>query len=74
MTMLADFIAWNQPVSGNWSASQNWSHYISGVPGVQPTSSDAVGISISGTYVVTLDIPAEVRSLDLGAYGADLGT
>jgi len=70
--IIPDFIAWNQPVSGNWSASQNWSHYPSGDP--EPTSSDDVRISESGTYVVTLDIPAEVRSLDLGAYGADLGT
>jgi hypothetical protein len=54
-------VSWVNAVSGNWSDASKWS--TSTVPG----DSDDVEIAVEGTYTVTLNQDAEVKSLVLGA-------
>ena len=53
-------VQWINPLGGNWSVPGNWS------TGTMPGLSDAVLITNSGTYTVTLDVDATVASLTLG--------
>jgi hypothetical protein len=54
------------PKSGNWNKSSNWSP--SGVPGI----SDDVLLGGSGTYTLTLNVSATVKSLSITDSGATL--
>ena len=55
-------ITWTNSVSGNWSATNNWS------PNQVPGSSDtAVITNRRSTYTVTLNVNAAVAGLVLGA-------
>jgi hypothetical protein len=53
-------VQWTNSLGGNWSVPGNWSTHT------MPGSADAVLITNSGTYTVTLDVDATVASLTLG--------
>jgi hypothetical protein len=52
--------SWINAAGGNWSTPSNWS------TGLVPTSSDVVGITLNGTYTVTLDVSSTISGLVLG--------
>ena len=60
----AQDVFWNAALSGNWSEPGNWS------TNTVPTALDRVFITQAGDYTVTLDIPATVQHLELGALDA----
>ena len=51
---------WINAAGGNWNTASNWSR------GVAPTASDIVGITLDGTYTVTMDVSSTVAGLVLG--------
>ncbi len=53
-------VFWKAPVDGDWNDPNNW--LGNNVPGIN----DDVFITTSGTYQVTLDVLASVRSLEVG--------
>src|SRR5258708_37864575 len=57
----ASTITWKTGSSGNWSDTANWN------PKRVPGTNDTAVITANGSYSVTLDIPADVGGLVLGA-------
>ncbi len=52
--------SWNNPAGGNWGDAGNW------IPAGVPGAADDVLITLDGTYAVTLNVAASIRSLSLG--------
>ncbi len=52
---------WGNALGGSWRVGANWS------TGTPPTPDQAAFIDLAGTYTVTLDVNATVRSLSVGA-------
>jgi hypothetical protein len=57
-------VSWINAAGGNWNVAANWQDGT-GVNRV-PTTNDNVFITLTGTYTVTLDVNADVKSLTLG--------
>ncbi|MEI6196947.1 MAG: immunoglobulin domain-containing protein, partial [Verrucomicrobiota bacterium] len=57
-------IWWTNTIGGNWSASANW------LPNRIPNGTNNVLIVSNGTYTVTVDVPAALSNLTVGAVGA----
>jgi hypothetical protein len=54
---------WAAPVDGLWTDANNWT------PNGAPAAGDSVCITVAGTYEVTLDNSATIKSLKLGGTG-----
>ena len=59
-------INWKNSVNGDWNVAANWS------TGTVPTLADAVTISASGPYIVTISSADVANSLTFNASGAAL--
>ncbi|WP_121988740.1 LEPR-XLL domain-containing protein, partial [Nitrospira lenta] len=64
-TVAATTNNWINAAGGNWSVGANWSR------GVAPTTVDIVGVTLDGTYTVTMDVSSTITGLVLGG---SLGT
>jgi autotransporter-associated beta strand protein len=59
-------ISWKNAVSGDWNNVANWS------TNTVPTSTDAVTISIGGSYIVTISSADHANSLTFNSFDAEL--
>ena len=57
-------IWWTNTLGGNWSVPANW------LPNRIPNGTNNVLIVSNGTYTVTVDVPAALSNLTVGALGA----
>jgi hypothetical protein len=57
-------IWWTNTLGGNWSVPANW------LPNRIPNITNQVVIVSNGTYTVTVDVPAALSNLTVGAIGA----
>lgn len=61
LTGRAETLTWANTAGGSWSQAVNWS------PNKVPIAADTAQITTPGTYLVTIDTPASVTQLTVGA-------